>query len=93
MPKVHELDNRESTFYLTLYWAEALAGQRADAGLAERFRPVAKALAEGQKRIISELAATQGSPQDLGGYYRPDPLRTAAVMRPSKTLNAIIDGV
>ena len=54
---------------------------------------MAKALAEGQKRIISELDATQGSPQDLGGYYRPDPLRTAAVMRPSKTLNAIIDGV
>ncbi|MSR21185.1 MAG: NADP-dependent isocitrate dehydrogenase [Gemmatimonadetes bacterium] len=93
MPKVGELDNRGSTFYLTLYWAEALAGQRADAALAERFRPVAKALAEGQKRIISELDATQGSPQDLGGYYRPDPLRTAAVMRPSKTLNAIIDGV
>ena len=93
MPKVHELDNRGSTFYLTLYWAEALADQRADAALAARFRPVAKALAEGENRIISELDGTQGLPQDLGGYYRPDPLRTAAVMRPSKTLNAIIDGV
>jgi isocitrate dehydrogenase len=91
--KVHELDNRGSTFYLTLYWAEALAGQRADTRLAERFRPVAEALAASEAKILAELAAAQGSPQDLGGYYRPDPERTAAVMRPSATLNAIIDGI
>jgi isocitrate dehydrogenase len=91
--KVHELDNRGSTFYLTLYWAEALAGQRADAGLAKRFRPVAEALSANEAKIAGELEAAQGSPQDLGGYYRPDPKRVAAVMRPSPTLNAIIDGI
>jgi isocitrate dehydrogenase len=91
--KVHELDNRGSTFYLTLYWAEALAAQRADARLAERFRPVAEALAANEARIVAELDAAQGSPQDLGGYYRPDPKRVAAVMRPSATLNAVIEGV
>jgi isocitrate dehydrogenase len=91
--KVHELDNRGSTFYLTLYWADALAKQRADARLAERFRPVAAALTANESKILAELAAAQGSPQDLGGYYRPDPERAAAVMRPSATLNAIIDGI
>jgi isocitrate dehydrogenase len=91
--KVHELDNRGSTFYLTLYWAEALAKQRADARLAERFAPVAEALAANESKILAELAAAQGSPQYLGGYYRPDPERAAAVMRPSATLNAIIDGI
>ncbi len=92
-PKVGELDNRGSTFYLTLYWAEALAAQRSDEGLAERFRPVARALAAAEAEIIAELDGTQGEPQDLGGYYRPDPVRAAAVMRPSKTLNTIIDGI
>jgi isocitrate dehydrogenase len=91
--KVHELDNRGSTFYLTLYWAEALAEQRADAGLAERFAPVAEALRANEAVILSELAAAQGSRQDLGGYYRPDRERAAAVMRPSATLNAIIDAI
>jgi isocitrate dehydrogenase len=91
--KVHELDNRGSTFYLTLYWAEALAKQHVDARLAERFAPVARALRAHEDAILSELAAAQGSPQDLGGYYRPDPERAAAVMRPSATLNAIIDAV
>ena len=91
--KVHELDNRGSTFYLTLYWAEALASQREDARLADRFRPVAEALLANEPRILAELDAAQGSPQDLGGYYRPDPERAAAVMRPSATLNAIIDAI
>ena len=91
--KVHELDNRGSTFYLTLYWAEALAGQSDDVRLAERFRPVAGALSANESRILTELEAAQGSPQDLGGYYRPDPERAAAVMRPSRTLNAIIDAI
>jgi isocitrate dehydrogenase len=92
-PKVGELDNRGSTFYLTLYWARSLAEQSADARLAGRFRPVAKALADAESTIISELNAAQGPPQDLGGYWRPDQARAAAVMRPSKTLNAIVNGV
>jgi isocitrate dehydrogenase len=89
--KVHELDNRGSTFYLTRYWAEALANQRVDTRLADRFRPVAEALKAAEARVLTELEAAQGSPQELGGYYRPDPERVAAIMRPSATLNAIID--
>lgn len=91
--RVHELDNRGSTFYLTLYWAEELARQTADPALAERFTPVAAALGENEARILAELDAAQGSPQDIGGYYRPDPARAAAAMRPSGTLNAIIEGI
>jgi isocitrate dehydrogenase len=91
--KVHELDNRGSTFYLTLYWAEALAAQDTDPALAERFAPVAAALRSGESRIVDELDAAQGPPQDLGGYFRPDPERAAAAMRPSATLNAIIESV
>jgi isocitrate dehydrogenase len=91
--KVHEIDNRGSTFYLTLYWAQALAEQQADSALAERFRPVAAALADNEARIIAELDAAQGSPQDVGGYYMPDPDRAAAAMRPSETLNRIIEAV
>jgi isocitrate dehydrogenase len=90
--KVHELDNRGSTFYLTLYWAQALA-KRTEGGLAERFGPVAAALAKNESTILAELDAAQGAPQDLGGYYQPDPARAAAAMRPSPTLNAIVDGV
>jgi isocitrate dehydrogenase len=91
--KVHEIDNRGSTYYLTLYWAQALAGQDADATLADRFGPVAAALAENEDRIVAELGAAQGRPQDLDGYYMPDPTRAASAMRPSGTLNAIVDGV
>ncbi|MGH7446481.1 MAG: NADP-dependent isocitrate dehydrogenase, partial [Longimicrobiales bacterium] len=91
--KVREIDNRGSTFYLTLYWARALAEQDADAALAERFRPVASQLAANEDRIIAELTAAQGSPQDIGGYYMPDPVRVAAAMRPSETLNALIDAL
>jgi isocitrate dehydrogenase len=91
--KVHELDNRGSTFYLTLYWARALAEQTADSGLAERFRPVAASLAENEEKILGELLDAQGEPQDLGGYYMPDHDRAADAMRPSPTLNRIIDGV
>ncbi|MDH3205552.1 MAG: NADP-dependent isocitrate dehydrogenase [Gemmatimonadota bacterium] len=90
--KVHELDNRGSTFYLTLYWAQSLA-ERSEGGLADRFGPVASALAQNESRILEELDAAQGKPQDLGGYYQPDSSRAAAAMRPSKTLNAIVDGV
>jgi isocitrate dehydrogenase len=91
--RVGELDNRGSAFYLTLYWAQALADQEADAELAARFRPVAETLGGGEQVIVGELNEAQGSPQDLGGYYMPDVDRVAAAMRPSATLNAIIDGV
>jgi isocitrate dehydrogenase len=91
--KVGELDNRGSTFYLTLYWAQALADQESDTELAERFGPVAVALAQGEQTIVAELNDAQGSPQDVGGYYMPDAHRVAAAMRPSAVLNAIIDGV
>ncbi len=91
--KVHELDNRGSTFYLTLYWAQALAEQDSDPVLADRFAPVAAALAENEEAILGELNGAQGPPQDLGGYYLPDLDRAGAAMRPSATLNAIIDGI
>ena len=91
--EVYELDNRGSTFYLTLYWAQALAAQKADRALAERFAPVAAALGESEARIVAELDAAQGSPQDLGGYWMPDPARASAAMRPSATLNAVIESV
>jgi isocitrate dehydrogenase len=91
--KVGQIDNRGSTFYLTLYWAQALAEQTEDASLAERFRHVASELAANEERIAGELIAAQGRPQDLGGYYMPDPKRAAAAMRPSETLNRIIDGI
>ena len=86
-----ELDNRGSHFYLALYWAQALAGQDEDRALAARFAPVAAALAEGEAAIIEELAAVQGRPVDIGGYYRPDPTVTGAAMRPSATLNAALE--
>jgi isocitrate dehydrogenase len=91
--KVGQIDNRGSTFYLTLYWARALAEQDADPALADRFRPVAEELAAREAEIAAELVAAQGSPQDLGGYYLPDPERAAAAMRPSRTLNRIVDGI
>ena len=91
--KVHELDNRGSTFYLTLYWAQALAAQTTDAGLAERFAPVAAALEQQSDQILGELAAAQGNRQDVGGYYRPDEAATTAAMCPSETLNGIIAGI
>jgi isocitrate dehydrogenase len=91
--KVNELDNRGSTFYLAMYWAQALAAQTKDAELQARFAPVTKALAESEEIINAELLAAQGEPVDLGGYYMPDPAKADAAMRPSKTLNAIIDAL
>ncbi|HZX79610.1 MAG TPA: NADP-dependent isocitrate dehydrogenase [Lysobacter sp.] len=91
--KVGELDNRGSHFYLAQYWAQALAAQTADAELAARFAPVAKALTENEARILRELVDVQGSPVDIGGYYKPDMDKLAAAMRPSATLNAAIDGL
>jgi len=88
--KVGEPDNRDSHYWFARYWAEALAAQTDDASLAKEFAPVARALAEGEARIVAELAAAQGRPADTGGYYHPDDDKLAAVMRPSATLNAII---
>ena len=88
--KVGEPDNRDSHYWFARYWAEALAAQSDDAALAEEFAPVAKALAENEGQILSELAAAQGRPADTGGYYHPDAAKLAAVMRPSPTLNRII---
>ncbi|WP_425073960.1 NADP-dependent isocitrate dehydrogenase [Sagittula sp. S175] len=88
--KVGEPDNRDSHYWFARYWAEALAAQSDDADLAAHFAPIAKALADGEAAILSELAAAQGKPADLGGYYHADPAKVAAVMRPSATLNAII---
>ena len=89
--KVGEPDNRDSHYWFARYWAEALAAQSDDAGLAEEFAPIAKALVENEGAIIGELAAAQGKPADTGGYYNNDPEKLLAVMRPSATLNGIID--
>lgn len=91
--KVNEIDNRGSTFYLTLAWAQALAAQDDDAGLKARFAPVAEALAAQEEAIAKELLDAQGDAVDLGGYFHPDPAKCAAAMRPSATLNGIIDGM
>jgi isocitrate dehydrogenase len=85
--KTGELDNRGSHFYLALYWARELAQQRDDPELAKRFESVARRLGDGEQQIVEELAAVQGAPVDIGGYYWPDPERAAAAMRPSQTLN------
>jgi isocitrate dehydrogenase len=91
--KVGGIDNRGSHFYLALYWAEALAAQTEDAALQAQFAGVAKALAENEAKIVDELAAAQGKPADIGGYYRPNVDLTSKAMRPSATLNQIVDAV
>ncbi|GAO22916.1 isocitrate dehydrogenase [Alicycliphilus sp. B1] len=88
--KVGEIDNRGSQFYLSLYWAQALAAQTEDAALAARFAPLARQLAADEARIVEELRAVQGKPADIGGYYQPDLAKLDAVMRPSATFNAAI---
>ena len=85
--KTGELDNRGSQFYLAMYWARELAEQTEDKELAEHFAPLAKALSDNEDTIVAELNEAQGKPADTGGYYYPDPEKTTAVMRPSKTLN------
>ena len=89
--RVNELDNRGSHYYLALYWAQALAAQDGDAELAERFGPLAQSLADNEDTIVAELNQIQGQPMDIGGYYSPDPELRSTAMRPSPTLNAIID--
>jgi isocitrate dehydrogenase len=91
--KVGQIDNRGSHFYLALYWAEALAAQNRDMAMQERFAGVAKDLAEKEEQINAELISAQGSPVDMGGYYQPDDAKTAKAMRPSTTLNAVIDAL
>lgn len=91
--KVGQIDNRGSHFYLAMYWAEALADQTADPDISAKFAPVAKALQENEARINEELIAAQGKSQDVGGYYHPNSEKTYAAMRPSPTLNAIVDGL
>ena len=82
--KVGSIDNRGSHFYLALYWAQELARQTDDAELAAAFEPLAKTLAENEQTINEELIGVQGSPADVGGYYRPDPEKASAVMRPRR---------
>jgi isocitrate dehydrogenase len=91
--KVGQIDNRGSHFYLAMYWAEALAAQSADAELAAEFAPIAAAMQENEAKINEELIGAQGRPQDVGGYYHPDSAKAYAAMRPSATLNAIVDGI
>ena len=91
--RVGGIDNRGSHYWLARYWAEELAAQTADAELAGVFAPVAAALADGESAIVAELLGVQGKPADIGGYYRPDAEKVAAVMRPSATLNAVIDSL
>ncbi len=91
--KVHEIDNRGSTFYLTLYWAQALAAQNDDSELASHFAPVAQELSTNEAKIAEELLAAQGQPVDIGGYYLPDVVEANRAMRPSPTFNAIIDAM
>ncbi|MGB9306175.1 MAG: NADP-dependent isocitrate dehydrogenase [Mycobacterium sp.] len=88
--KTGELDNRGSQFYLALYWAQELAAQTDDAELARHFAPLADALGKNEETILAEFAEVQGQEADIGGYYSPDPDKTAAVMRPSKTFNAVL---
>jgi isocitrate dehydrogenase len=87
------IDDRGSHYYLARYWAEELAAQSDDPSLAEVFDPVAKALVGAEETIVAELLSVQGQPVDLGGYYLPDAASTAAVMRPSPTFNAVVDGM
>ena len=91
--KVNEIDNRGSHFYLAMYWAEALAAQDEDAELKAQFAPVAEELMAKQEQIAKELLDAQGKPVVIGGYYLPNPELCKKEMRPSATLNAIIDNI
>ena len=91
--RLGSIDNRGSHFYLALYWAQELAQQSEDAELATAFGPIAEKLVDGEETIAAELLAVQGKPADIGGYYRPDPEKAAAVMRPSATFNRILEEI
>jgi isocitrate dehydrogenase len=92
-PKTGQLDNRGSQFYLTLYWAQALAEQSQDKALQALFAPLAHTLTDNEQKIIGELNAVQGKPVDIGGYFKPDLAKVTAVMRPSATFNAALEAV
>jgi len=91
--KVGQIDNRGSHFYLAMYWAEALADQTSDPEISATFAPIAKAMQENEAKINDDLIAAQGRSQDIGGYYHPDPDKAHNAMRPSATLNAIVDRI
>jgi isocitrate dehydrogenase len=91
--KVGQIDNRGSHFFLALYWAQALAAQSDDAALQAKFTPVAAALSSQEAKIAAELVGAQGKPVDVGGYYRPDDALASKALRPSPTLNAVIDAL
>jgi len=91
--KVGQTDNRGSHFYLALYWAQALAAQSKDAALQAKFAPIAAQLTADEAKIAGELIAAQGKPVDIGGYYHPSPEKCSAAMRPSATLNAVLDSI
>jgi isocitrate dehydrogenase len=91
--KVRELDNRGSHFWVALFWSQALASQTSDGAVAEAFGPIASKLADAADTIVAELNAVQGPAMDVGGYFRPDVAKVAAAMRPSATLNGIIDAI
>lgn len=91
--KVGSIDNRGSHFYLAMYWAEALANQTKNSEMAETFKPIAKSMQENEEKINSELIGSQGKPQDIGGYYQPNFQKTDHAMRPSATLNTIVNGI
>jgi isocitrate dehydrogenase len=92
-PKTGQLDNRGSQFYLALYWAQELAAQSEEPALAAKFAPLAKQLSDNEKTIVAELAAVQGKPVDIGGYYKPDFDKLESIMRPSKTFNAALASI
>jgi len=89
-PKTGQLDNRGSQFYLAMYWAQELAAQTEDAALAAHFGKLAKELTDNEQQIVAEFSAVQGQPADIGGYYKADPEKTKAIMRPSQTLNSVL---
>lgn len=91
--KVNEIDNRGSHYYLAMYWAQALAAQTEDSELQSTFTGIADALQSNEEKIMNELNSAQGSPVNIGGYYFPDPVQASAAMRPSETLNNILDSL
>ncbi|BDQ03612.1 NADP-dependent isocitrate dehydrogenase [Ignavibacterium sp.] len=91
--KAGEIDNRGSSFYLSMYWAEALANQNDDAELKSRFEKIYKELSANEEKIFNDLITVQGKPVDIGGYYMPDDKKATEVMRPSTVFNKIIDGM
>ncbi len=91
--KLGTIDNRGSHFYISLYWAQALAEQTQDLALQKRFAPIAAQLAAAEAQIVNELISVQGKPVDIGGYFRPDTEKARAALRPSATLNAILAGI